>query len=278
MNTKYNKDRILDNGWKRVMLNSVPSRSPKFFRSEITNKDGFAVSTNKEHEGVLTKCSERKKLGSDLSIVSLDHELNKSEVTPSTSKEETVTHGKNRTERKQSEVHIYKRPHPDSSDESESGYEELRTAPKSYYIHRGTEILSLLWISLEKEEEYIHYFRQLLDLSDLAKDGKKKHIKKFEILQYSNMTKTPSALQIKSSFTSKTTNQSTSVQRNAISPKSKNHPSNEICLDVSLIGKLHERVEKRRNYLKNFLMFCENDTLFEDFISDFISFEEALTQ
>ena len=137
--------------------------------------------------------------------------------------------------------------------------------------------MSLLWISLKKEEEYIHYFRQLLDLSDLAKKGKMKDVKKFEILTYSNMSKPPTALQIKSSFISKITNQSTSVQRNAISPKSKNHSSNEISLDVSLIGKIHERIQKRRHHLKNFLLFCENDTLFEDFISDFISFEESLT-
>ena len=157
-------------------------------------------------------------------------------------------------------------------------YEELRPAPQSYYMQRGTEILSLLWISLEKEEEYIYYLRQLLNLSELAKDGKIKHVKKFEILPYSNMAKAPTALQVKSSFISKITNQNTSVQRNAISPKSKNHSSNEICLDVSLIGKIHERIEKRRHNLENFMMFCENDTLFEGFISDFISFEEELTQ
>ena len=131
---------------------------------------------------------------------------------------------------------------------------------------------------MEKEEEYIHYFRQLLNLSELAKDGKTKHVKKFEIRPYSNMTKAPTALQVKSSFVSKITNQSTSVQMNGISPKSKNHSFNEICLDVSLIGKIHERIEKRRHTLENFMMFCENETLFEDFISDFISFEEALTQ
>ena len=129
MNTKYNKDRILDNGWMRVILNSIPSCCPQTLRPETTTQEDVPVSTNKEHESVLTKCSESKKVDSDLSIVSLDHEMNNSEVTPSTSKDETITPGKNRTERKQHEVQMHKILYPDSSVESETDCEELRAAP-----------------------------------------------------------------------------------------------------------------------------------------------------
>ena len=178
MNTKYNKDRILDNGWKRVILNSIPSCCSKTLRSGITTQEDVAVSTNHKQDSVLTKCSGTKKLDSDLSILSLDHEMNNSDVTPSTSKDEAMTPGKNINIREKYEVQIHKRLYPNSSIESETGYEELRTAPKSYYMQRGTKILSLLWKSFEKEEEYIHYFRQPLNLSDLAKDGIMTHVKK----------------------------------------------------------------------------------------------------
>ena len=278
MNTKYNKDRILDDGWKKVILNSVMAFSPKIRRQTTRAQDNLAVSTTKEPESEITKESETKKIDADLLIVSIDYDAEESNNIPSTSNEGMVKSNSIQTDVKQSEIPRSKRTiYPDSSLETETDDEIPKEAPKSYHLQKGTEILALMWLSLEKEEAYIHYFQQLLKLEELVKDGKsKERVKKFEVALFSNFLDKPSAFRRKISDPSSISKKTNQVHDNLGSTNSKSHKSNELILDVSFIGELLDRIEQRRYNMEGFMMSCENDTIFEDFVSKLISLEEGL--
>ena len=280
MNTKYNKDRILDDGWKKVILNSVMAFSPKIRRQATTSEDHLAVSTNKEPDSEMTKESETKKIDADLLIVSFEYDAKDSDVKPSTSDEGISNSGCIQTDERQSEVTRSKRViYPDSSIETETDDDTPKEVPKSYHLQKGTEILALMWLSLEKEEAYIHYFRQLLKLEDLAKDEKsKQRVKKFEVSLFSDCLVKPSVFRRKTSDPSRIRQQTNPVRGNVGLTNSKSHKSSELRLDVSFIGELLDRIEQRRYNMEGFQMSCENDTLFEDFVAKLISFEEALIQ
>ena len=278
MNTKYNKDRILDDGWKKVILNSVMAFSPKIRRQTTTSEDNLAVSKIKEPESEMTKESETKKIDADLLIVSIEYDAEESNVRPSTSNEGIAKSESIQPDERQSEIPRPKRIiYPDSSIETETDDEIPKEAPKSYHLQKGTEILALMWLSLEKEDAYIYYFHQLLELEELVKDGKsKQRLKKFEVVLFSNFLDKPSAFRRKTSDPSRISQQTNPVYGNVGLTKSKSHKSNELQLDVTFIGELLDRIEQRRYNMAGFLMSCENDILFEDFVAKLISFEEEL--
>ena len=277
MNTKYNKDRILDYGWKQVIVNSITAFCPTDNRQKQTIQNDMALKELEKKQPSDQKTAEENamKVESDLSIISLESQFDdpndpkqccsrKSNEHPDQENEEVV--------KKVSQI-LTRRVYPDSSLDTDSDNDAPLPIPKSYRLQKGTEILALMWSNVHTEEVYIHYLRQMIELEDYHKDGYS--VKNFEIKKYRNIFDT-SPCKIKTSLLPEIFPGITLDNRNHDSTRSKTKPTKDLMLDVRFVGELVDRIRQRQDKLENFLMSCDDESSFDDLVKQLIIFEEGL--
>ena len=205
MNTSYNKNRIIEDGWEVVIMNPLKSilyrihKINSYFSSpnhqtDVQNitqnepKNGPSNSTSNDQRTDSTDSSPNtkldQKLNSDIFFISrleiehfpTSHTSNFVDLTIEDLEELVYTRRSEQAALK----HEMRLLSPVSSmDQENNPYDSSR--PISYRVQKGKEVLSEMQRQLNNENAYIHYFRQLLEFERLANLHLNDPIKGFRI-------------------------------------------------------------------------------------------------
>ena len=274
MNTSYNKDRVVDDGWKSVILNAVKSICRCLTSSINVDKNNGWMPDEEpkeckesESDNNIIKHNQRKPRGSnfkepDVSIISLENESKETDQRACTSNGRYCTHSESTKENKICSQ---------SSTDSES---DDYKATKSQRLKKGETLLSGMWHNLGNEEAYTHYFKQLLELEYPTNKPTVDHYNNFNVIPFNHASLKEKSFQTKHSEVNKKIQKTYNKY-----PKSlKNSRFNENPLNVDFIIEFEERMTRRQNRLEGFLINCDDENAYEHFINLFISFEEGLVQ
>ena len=287
MNTSYNKDRVVDDGWKSVILNAVKSicrcitcsicagannawksdEEPKDSKESESDDNMITTSNTIQDHHNKNNRKKRKSRGAnvkepDVSIISLENESNETDQRACTSNGKYCAYGESvnkNTIRSQS-----------STDSESNDY----NATKSQRLKKGEALLSGMWHNLGDEEAYTHYFKQLLELEYPINKPTVDHYNSFSVIPFHQASLNPKSLHTKHSEINQ------KIQRTypKYAKSLKNSRFNENPLNVDFIIEFEERMTRRQNRLEGFLINCDDENAYENFINSFVSFEEGLVQ
>ena len=278
MNTSYNKDRVVDDGWKTVILNSVKS----FFRYIVKlfkkdEKDEQESEQNPRSKTIRAENEQVKKSNfkeRDISIISMEDDSNVMDLkipqsvtcnrplseVPDTSK------GKCSAQKAKGKI-IFNHFSTDSDSE-----DNKITTTKSHRLRKGESLLSEMWNNVNNEEAYSHYFKQLLELEYPSNETTASHFKDFNVVPYDQCT------YITQKYAPKHSKKYQQIHGSLIkcTKNLKNSRFEETPLNVNFVVNAEERQEQRKRKLERFLKNCEGEKDYDDFIKILISFEEEL--
>ena len=265
MNTEYNKDRVIDDGWKSVVLNSVKSlfrcipkrRLNEEENNHSTEKNSDTKTCINNNSGAAPRMPE-----SNVSVISLEDKPNESDEKPCTSDGRHAAHDDDTT-RNTFRNQI-------STDSEADDYKG--TERKSRRLRIGENILSSMWHNLNDEEAYSHYFRQLLDLEDPENKNMMNHYNTFQMVPFNKQDDKIESLNTENSVSNEQINGCSTNQTRRL----KNSQLEEVPLHVTFLFGLVERTKQRQGQLEEFLRYCDDETAYENFVEELISFEEGL--
>ena len=300
INTSYNKERIVENGWKMVLRSpfvkihyyfSQPTSfelTKRLGKGPKTEKENVAIGKNKtiktskvkstfkvspSIENSDIKNEERvfiisnKQLDKVQSKAESVLEVEDLEVAPSTSmnKNNIVS---------QSQLN---RLHANSS----SSDSEPKNYTKSYRLKIGEDILRIMVEHTNDENSYLHYFHQLLEFEDMLKNTPLDQINDFEITPIlthhnRNVSKVKNSIsQIRQSEKTKTRKTSHSSMNESFARESQITALNENNDRTFL---LEIKNQLRCDTLKNFEVYCEDETKYDIFLKLLIDVEEEIIE
>ena len=269
MNTSYNKDRIIDDSWKSVILNAVKSLFwfiSKRTTSEVEKNNSKEGTSNDERIPIENKQAKESHLQeSDISIISIDNKKKETNMNPCTSNGKHSTTDANKVRRSVC--------NQSSTDSESNGF---KNAPvKSQRLKKGESLLSGMWHNINNEEAYNHYFKQLLELEYPLFETTDDHFNAFNVVIYHKSLFNTKAWKPKRSEINQ-------KRYETISSKSgknfKNNWFDETPLNANFVIDLEDRAKMRKNRLEGFLVNCDEESTYEAFINTLISFEEELIE
>ena len=303
MNTSYNKDRIIEDGWKIVIMNSIKSIFHKiqqinnYCNISSSQTDGISdqntgQSNNKQfsipkeesvkgniptvsvlgkttspHNASLVQCS-----GTDIFTIS-NPEIERFPISHSSKfvleDLESLHIMKRKTSLKDRSAILSK----GSSTDSES-ISDGSSRPLSYRIQIGREILSEMLKYLGNENAYFHYFRQLLDFEESIKSGLSSSSNHFKVEQYISFptSKQSKVKNNKNQLYNKTNNDT--ITKGHVT--SKINCANDPHLDPKLSGEMFIKEQLRMHTLNNFTSNLNNEDEYSNFVNNLINLEEGL--
>ena len=291
MNTSYNKDRVIDDSWKSVILNVVKSifrftskRRNSYQVSEDGQNNSNDVKPNDERISIENKQTKESNLTeSGISTISNDNKLIETMMNPCISTGKRLTTDTNQlrdtipctSNGKCSTIDANKLRDTignQSSDDSESdGY---KNAPaKSQRLRKGETLLSGMWHNSDDEEVYNHYFKQLLELEYPTDKATADYYNNFSVVIYHKSLYDTKTTKPKRSAIHQTSYETTSGKSGR---SFKNSRVDETPLNINFLIDLEERAKMRHSRLEGFLVNCDDESAYENFIKTIISFEEEL--
>ena len=269
MNTSYNKDRIIDDSWKSVILNAVKSlfwfiSKRKTSDVEQKSQDSKERKSNDERISIENKQPKESHLQeSDVSIISIDNKKKETNMNPCTSNGKHSTTDANKV---RSSVC-----NQSSTDSEADGHKN--TPAKSQRLKKGESLLSGMWHNINDEEAYNHYFKQLLELEYPSNKTTDDHFDAFNIVIYHKSFLTPKSWKPKRSKENQN-NYETSSSKSGKSFQNSWFDETPLC--ANFVIDLEGRVKMRKSRLEGFLVNCDDESTYEVFINTLISFEEEL--
>ena len=132
-------------------------------------------------------------------------------------------------------------------------------------------------LQISNEDAYLHYFKQLIELDNLANKSKTDKLQKFEITPFGKKHTTKMCKTKKSNTIKNVKNNTVPVKELIKEPRSsKNKTLEEITLKVDFTLELNARIQLRRTMLDEFEIYCYDKELYDSFINRLIEFEESL--
>ena len=305
MNTSFNKERIIDDGWKTVIQNSLPKHfqiilrqrrsvvgpmyagqlltmqgnhiiKQKHLLNDKFKKETVSTLTNQKSNAGGNSCSE---LQSSVYIIPMPscsvystgkHPICKqknSKHLPNTAKQHSSIQGP-----KTNLNHLQR-----SNSESETdSYADVKSNIDIRFEMRQ-EILSRMLLHINDENIYLHYFRQLVELDHAFKGCPNMTpdlFENFEIIPFESDN--PSKIgKVKRS------NQLDSLKivplQNARKTKCKNTTAERTHFTHFRFSvNISDRTKMRRELLEEFNFECNNDNVYDDFFNRLVDVEENL--
>ena len=302
MNTSYNKDRVVENGWKVVLLNPfvkirpyfkqptafelkrILRKGPKNEKENVLIGQNKTIQPSKEANPVVEsspnskysdgKNKERvfiisnKKLDNSKIKVDSVLEVEDIEVIPSTSM------NKNNIDPQPQ----LKRLHAKSS----SSDSEPANYTKSHRLQIGENILRHMAEKINEENCYLHYFHQLLEFEDMLKNEPLDPKYEFEITPFPNYNNR-NVPKVKSSFSQ--------IQQSEKNKKRRKKLHSWIHESVALEPQIPElsvnnnntfyleiKSQLRCDTLKKFELYCEDEEKYDIFLKRLIDVEEEIKE
>ena len=302
MNTSYNKDRIIESGWRIVIFNAISGTLTCFSKPEnietlqsaiqhiagksepgndIELKDLPKVQDSSTSQNTSsTNCSNdnsSKTADQDIFIIS-SPDL---DIFPSSSldcglklkdlEKMKCKMWKNEAESKKPGRRKISK---SISSDSESSITDDNRG-KNYRMITRDKIFSEMRNRLDNENAYLHYFRQLVDFEDYVQKQDLHRYKMFQVLPFITF-QTADKSKIKNTYLPADEN---SLQNRIQSRKQRNYEkvtSSEFHSDPEFSEHGLMRMQLRRDMIKNYTIFLSNEEQFGNFIDSLIEFEEGL--
>ena len=170
-----------------------------------------------------------------------------------------------------------RRPLPkDLSTDSESVYGDTNQ-PKSYRVRMGEILLSEMIKQLMDENAYIHYFKQLVELEESAKNEGLSSNTKFDIEPFIAF-KTTKHSKVKNKNSGIHENKSNSDQKIGKTKKSNTKAFEQPQLDSKLSRELLIRRRLRTEMLKDFSSNVYNENDYDKFVYNLLNLEEGFIE
>ena len=301
MNTSYNKDRIIESGWKIVIFNTIAgtfrciSRPSNLENLQAAIEKLEGIEQKKEvielrnipiipessisNNTSSTYCSSNhpsQPSNQDVFIISSpDYDMFQSSSQCSSVKlkdlEKIKQNRRSVVESKKQDRRILSKGLSSDSELSVTDFSQR----KSFRIMIGEKILTEMRAKLDDEEAYLHYFRQLVDFEESIQKVDFYVEKRFEIQPYVTFP-------IAKHTTIKNANapnyeddcQNCKVtRRKSIYRKVRFDESQQ---DSTFSEQGLMRMQLRRDALRNFSIFLNDEEHFDNFVNTFIEFEEDL--
>jgi hypothetical protein len=306
MNTSYHKSRIVDNGWKSVILNcvSVPfyyvfphRRIPPSQRPHDSKLPSLAIeqqSNTKDIQGINHRSLNSTLVNlpkpkieilkqvhgneqSNISIISkLEIDIHSSaNISTHSQQEYEPAQSTSNTNKiipgRENAILLVRNISPDL--ESDDGDKMHR---KSYRLRTGEEILRNMWNNINNEDSYMHYFRQLVEFESSVNCCENGNLDIFQIIQFSISNGTKQC-KIKGSGICVRNDTVPGTTKTSDIGRFKNKPLEEITLKVNFsVELLIDRIQIRQVILKHFQIHCDDKKSYESFINGVFNFEESL--
>ena len=304
MNTSYNKARIIADGWKIVIMNTIKSIGCSFrassrevhpdniqnttqnlSRSKEVEKD-IKENGNKE----IPSCSVKRETSANLNLNENLEQSTTAGVFMISAPEIEYFPVSHTSKHKLKDLEQFnftfmndvsisnrqeRRPLPkDLSTDSESVYGDTNQ-PKSYRVRMGEKVLYEMIKQITDENAYIHYFKQLVDLEELSKNKGLSSNTKFEIEPFIAF-KTTTRSEVKNKNTRVHKNKSKNDKMISKSRKSQIEAFEQPVLDFKLSGERLLRRQLRTEMLKDFSsnLYCEDN--YDEFVNNLFNLEEGL--
>ena len=266
MNTSHNKDLIVENGWKATIKNAL-SLPISFRRNNLIQniKQDINLDTFKKDDATRiaiisdSRICYNDKVESELPNVSeiLEHELASSSYVTDTSS------------------NTIRGPILTRSSSSETISDEKIDRTLGYRVYFGEQILERMMNSIMHENTYLHYFQELLRLEEVLRMNGQVG-EEFKIIEYSQTTyvkigksKSSSSKKGKKSFAYNNKN-------NQFNDKSKKRHHECFEKKIEFAVSQTDRINLRRETLKDFHTFCINEEAYNNFVEILISLEEDI--
>ena len=266
MNTSHNKDLIVENGWKTTIKNAMSL--PISFRrnnliQNIQQKKNLDTSKEDDVSSIAIISHSRihynDKVKSELPNVSRiqEQEVGSSSVVMDTSS------------------NTIRGPILTRSSSSETTSDEKIECTLGYRVYFGEQILERMMSNIMHENSYMHYFKELLRLDEVLRmdghAGEDFKIIEFSQISYVKMGKSKSSRskQVKKSFVYEN-------KSNQFRDTSKKRQNERFEKKVEFAISHTNRIDLRRQTLKDFHTFCTNEETYNDFIEILISLEEDI--
>ena len=297
MNTSYNKDRIIEDGWKIVLLNSMKSiryknhQIDKYISGSRTNDSVHSVNQNlgqnktnsqdtaqNEKRNIPKKSEPNKKYlkpkndlrrspKPDIFII-YNPETQHSPISHSSKYEpgdleQILGRNKNTSTNHHSRALAMSSPSPTVSE-----YDE-QNRPLSYRLKIGKQLLTEMQQCLGDEKEYIHYFRQFVEFEELVNDEVRSSINDFKIEPFVSF---PSSKQQKTK-----NNKTRQTKKETKNNQTKTKMSKKALDSLSSTNRLL-RKQLRMHLLNNFTSNLQDENEYNSFVDSLINLEEGFVE
>ena len=271
MNTTYNKDRIIDDGWKSVIINSVKSIINFFGVRSIQqieqNEKAKQIRKNNIQLSIKIKPAQEPKSTQaepDISLISLENPSDESTLIQTTS--DGRAHNKQEADKIRNQ--FSNQASPDLDENSLD-----RHSPIFDRWRKGSEIISAMYDNINDEEAYSHYLKQLLEVEYATSKTRIRNYIDFDSFDHSSYI----------SKTCKPKRSQRNLEMDRTSSKSAKSLKNartldETPLNVNFVIDIDERKKQRQAILEGFLINCDHENEYENFIKLLIEFEERLIE
>ena len=304
MNTSYNKDRIISDGWKIVIMNSIKSIGCNFRASsreagtnntqntthELSKSKNIKKDIKENGDEEVPSCAVQRETSANLDLNENSVQRTKADIFMISTPEIEhfpVSHTSKHTLKDLEQFHVTSmidgsvsnrpgwRPlQKDLSTDSESVFGDTNQ-PKSHRVRMGEKLLSEMIKQLTDENAYIHYFKQLVELEELTKSKDLSSSTKFEIQPF---------IAFQTTTRSEVKNKNTKIHKNrrkndkmiSKTKKSQTEAFEQPVLNTKLSGEQLIRRQLRTEILKEFPsnVYCEDD--YDKFVNNLLNLEEGL--
>ena len=302
MNTSYNKDRIIESGWKIVIFNAISGTLTCFSKPEnietlqsaIQHIAGKSEPGNdielkelpKVQDSSMSQNTSSTNCSNDNSSKTADQDIfiissPDLDIFPSSSLDTGLKLKdleKMKCKMRKNEVNSKKpgriKVSKSISSDSESSIADENRG-KNYGMITRDKLFSEMTNRLDNEDAYLHYFKQLVDFEDYAQKQDLHRYKMFQVLPYITF-QTADKSKIKNNYIP--INES-SIQNQIQSRKQRNYEkvtSSEFHSNPEFSEQGLMRMQLRRDMIKNYTIFLSNEEQFGNFINSLIEFEEGL--
>jgi hypothetical protein len=279
MNTSFNKDRIIDDGWKTVLQNSLPKHFQCISRQRISVAGTISADQTLTNQKSNADGNSRSELQSSVYTVPMPSCSVYSTGKNSLCKANKSKHFSN-TAKEQGPIQERKtklNPMQKSNSESETDCCADVKSRIDIRLEMKQKILSRMLLDINDENIYLHYFRQLVNLDHAFKGCPNMTpdlFENFEIIPFESDN--PSKIgKVKRS------NQLDSLNivplQNARKTKCKNTTAERTHFTHFRFSvNISDRTKMRRELLEEFNFECNNDNVYDDFFNRLVDVEENL--
>ena len=290
MNTSYNKGRIVDDGWKPVLLNSIVNPF------KVTTSKEPDKSTRSQIKDTLENlCLSRKKIEKldALSLKSLyDRTPSDSRITEQSKDLHVFTISKHGLDVKLEDFelstnvpmpsHSQGRNPPEIQEKARKilSFHNSETNPdydNEYRLRMGEEILSRMLKEVNDESSYLHYFKQLIAFEKFLKDENKNQNAKFVIISFCQTSNPERQFKSKQLFDNNKIGSRKDIKDTKYT-LSRNSKRNLQSINVNCVVDVLIRAQLRRDMLKHYKVHCKKEKRYNDFLNSIIEFEDMLNK
>ena len=274
MNTSDNKDLVVDNGLTNVLRNAFVTPFKIFKADFLLDRNSEGEENTSIHE--MSNMKKKTVLSNDNYKNTEVFIISKPNISSMQLKTKASLSSNDSNNAPSNSSGLYKTTtltnHTQLARQSQSepDLEDVDLSFEAEHLSNSKIILLHMMDNISNEEQYLHYFMQLINYEDTVKAGDKTTFVVMHMVQskhvLSKNTKRTNTLNFEGPNSKKSYVSSPNVSPEIVALKNK------------LSGTFLDRMEMRRIILQNFIVNCNDEESYNIYLTELVDFEEKLTE